>query len=326
METRIKKLLLGLAITTAGIGAYPGAASADDFAVGTMTVLSSIGDENDIYYPIVTADEHEDLFPMVVLLPGGKSDKASYSGYATEMAKRGYVMAIGNHWRPLGPPGTAPQLFASVNAMVSSMELLQSLDAEPTSPLYKIIDSETLGVQGHSFGGGAALWAVEGSCGYFNVFCDSRGPAGPVPYYRPAELKAAVLWGTNSWLDQGPYPTLLDPYTAAAPVALFTGANDQIATLTKALDTYPLLDGTRAVLEFEGMTHYGICDVEDPASNTPDQGEPEISQQEGQRRIARWADRFFKANLYGHHGMISKIYDKQQGDNGVTILSSELVE
>ncbi len=300
-------------------------AQAKGYTVDCKPEISSVGDETDICYPVVECGTHADEFPMVVLLPGGNTDKSLYSDYARELAKHGYVVAVANHLRPVGPPGTPPGLFSTVNSMVSTMQLLQQLDANPSSELYQIVDEENLAIQGHSYGGGVALYAVEGSCGPMNVFCDSMGPMVPVPYARPPELKVAILWASSAYSRGfGPVPILLDPETSAVPVAIFSGGNDQGSPVEDALDTYPLLDGTKAVLEFEGMTHYGICNMEDPPGNTPDAGEPEVHQEEGHKRIAKWSDRFFKAHLDENKGMLKRIYKKKKGDKGVVIVEADL--
>ena len=148
-----------------------------------------------------------------------------------------------------------------------------------------------------------------------------------MPYNKPEELKAAVLWATSSYIrGAGGPPILLDPETSETPVVILSGGNDLRSPVADAMDTYPLLDGTKAVLEFEGMTHWGIANEEDPAGSTPDAGEPGISQHRGHGRIARWSHRFFKAHLYGNKGALKCIYTRQKGGPGVDIVASELVD
>lgn len=311
-------------------------AQAADFEVGALALTANNGDPNDVYYPVIDPDEVCEEFPMVVILPGGSVDKSQYSDYATELASRGHIVAVANHLRVLGPPGTPAGNFVTVNSMVASMQLLQAQDADPTSPLHEIVDEENLAIQGHSYGGGVALYAVEGTCGpnipgLESVFCDVFGPPGtpPVPYFKPVELKAAVSWATSGYVrGGGGPPVLLDPETSETPVVIFSGANDSGSPVSDAMDTYPLLDGTKAVLEFAGLTHWGIANeeaVEDPTS--PRFGdEPDISKAKGHRRIARWTKRFLKAHLYGSKRALKRIYVRQKSGPNVEIVASELVE
>jgi hypothetical protein len=183
---------------------------------------------------------------------------------------------------------------------------MTAADANPASPLYRIVDTNNLGVSGHSFGGAAALYTVEGSCA--PPFCFGF-------FVRPPQLKAAAVYGVNT---VNPAGVLLDVNTSAAPVALLQGAVDGRATPAKAAQTFGLMETPKGLVTFDGLNHWGIADVQNPAGNTPDPNAQTRPQEWGISKTAKYAQIVFDAYLKGDSGALEKLR-LQQSETGVTV-------
>jgi dienelactone hydrolase len=267
--------------------------------VFTTALLS--GDQADVYHP---ASGTPDSFPIIAFLQGGLVDKSLYSGFANALASAGYVVVVPNHFTLLGPPPA--QLFSSQSVVTDVLASMTAADADPASPLYQVVDTNNLGVSGHSFGGAAALYAVEGSC--LPPFCFGF-------FMRPPQLKAAAVYGVNT---VNPAGILLDVNTSAAPVALLQGSVDGRATPAKAAQTFGLMETPKGLLTFDGLNHWGIADVQNPAGNTPDPSVQTRDQSWGIAKTAKYAQVVFDAYLKGDKGALGKL-QSQQSETGVTV-------
>jgi dienelactone hydrolase len=306
MEHRI--WLSGLVLIAAACGAAPDepvASEANDeplCAVSSFTTTLQSSDQADVYHPTSGAP---DAYPIVAFLQGGLVDKSLYSGFARQLAGAGYVVVVPNHYATL-VPDQGPQLFTSQAVVNDVLASMTAADADPGSPLYRIVDTDDLGVSGHSFGGAAALYTVEGSC---------RPPFCFGVYARPPQLKAAAVYGVNT---VNPAGILLEVDTSAAPVALLQGSVDGRATPDKAALTFGLLEPSKALVTFQGLNHWGIADVQNPAPNTPDPGVQTRPQSWGISKTAKYAQLVFDAYLKGNEGAQKKLR-KQQSETGVTV-------
>ena len=283
----------------------PGASEMPLCGVSTFTTTLVGGDQADVYHP---AHGAPDSYPIIAFLQGGLVDKSLYSGFATELAGAGYVVVVPNHFQTL-IPGLPPQLFSSQHVVTAVLASMTAADANPASPLYQIVDTNNLGVSGHSFGGAAALYAVEGSCN--PPFCLPPFP----PYIRPPQLKAAAVYGVNT---VNPAGILLDVNTSAAPVALLQGSVDGRATPDKAALTFGLLETPKALVTFDGLNHWGIADVQNPPGNTPDPNPQTRSQSWGISKTAKYARTVFDAYLKNDNGALKKLR-REQSENGINV-------
>ncbi|MBK1730514.1 alpha/beta hydrolase family protein [Thiococcus pfennigii] len=270
----------------AGVSADPGLR--DDpgmarHAAGPVRVLEDIvlpsGDLADLYLPRVPrgrARLFEDAFPLVALLQGAQVDKSQYGRVASEVAGHGFVVVVPNHPNPLFRGG----LFTEVEVVTEVFDAAVAADEDPGSPLYQVVDTASMGLIGHSFGGAVGLYAIAHCSPRPFRRCDPDEPT----YTPPEALRAGAFYGTH--LVSGDEVTDLD--TSGAAVALIQGTRDGVATPLEAQATYPVLESPRALVEIDGATHYGLCDEEDPAGATEDPNEPTIDQDVATREIARW--------------------------------------
>jgi dienelactone hydrolase len=271
------------------------------YTVGVFTTALLSGDQADVYHPVGGTP---DSFPIIAFLQGGLVDKSLYSGFASGLAGAGYVVVVPNHFQLFGPPPA--QLFSSQSVVTDVLASITAADANPASPLYQVVDTNNLGVSGHSFGGAAALYAVEGSC--LPPFCFGF-------FARPPQLKAAAVYGVNT---VNPAGILLDVNTSAAPVALLQGSVDGRATPAKAAQTFGLMETPKGLVTFDGLNHWGIADVQNPAGNTPDPGVQTRDQSWGISKTAKYARIVFDAYLKGDSDALGKL-QTQQSESGITI-------
>jgi dienelactone hydrolase len=278
------------------------------YTTSVFTTALKSGDQADVYYPVGGTP---DAFPIIAFLQGGLVDKSLYSGFASTLAGAGYVVVVPNHFQVLGPPGTPPALFSSQTVVNDVLASMTAADANPASPVYQVVDTNNLGVSGHSFGGAAALYTVEGSCNL--PFCFT--PPFTPPYVRPPQLKAAAVYGVNT---VNPAGILLDVNTSAAPVALLQGSVDGRATPANAAQTFGLMETPKGLVTFDGLNHWGIANVQNPAGNTPDPGVQTRDQSWGISKTAKYAQIVFDAYLKGDSGALGKLHT-QQTETGVTV-------
>jgi dienelactone hydrolase len=121
-------------------------------------------------------------FPLVVLSPGLENPRATLTSLATDLASRGYVVALVGHpyedsgeqladgsiapclWcSQTGPdPATNEQLVSSRGVDVKSViDQLTAGHGDRAWKLSHLIDEDSIGMAGHSVGGAAAAAAME---------------------------------------------------------------------------------------------------------------------------------------------------------------------
>ncbi|XVV12955.1 chlorophyllase/cutinase-like alpha/beta fold protein [Actinoplanes sp. CA-131856] len=265
----LRRAALIAATLVAGVAIAPAAAEAAPAVSSYSTTIN--GDQTDVYYPV-----RKDRAPVVLLLQGANVDKSAYSNFASALASYGFVVAVPNHARSLGPvTGLYPDaLQANWTVSWAAAE-----NARTGSPVKGRIDTGTLLLTGHSFGGAAGLGISTGL---------STPPFTDVPVAAPAELKAAAFYGANYNI----------PVANIVPVALIQGSADGIGLPAKGLATYEAMLGRpRLYVSVTGANHYGITNAQNPAGAVPDASPQTLAQATGTTTIARWTAYWLRAQL-----------------------------
>lgn len=256
----------------------------------------SPGPEDDtevkVFYPDIGAQ-----FPTVIVLQGGLVAGSSYSQIGQQLARFGFVVAIPNRMSLLGPPPRVP--FPDELVVLEVLEQLEVENGKPASPLNRRVDVDRVGLVGHSVGGFVGLLVVEGSC--VPPFC-----LPPFPFQRPAALKAAAFYGTNSFDPMS--GQLIDVDTDDIPVALVNGSVDGLGTIAEAQDTFDILDGPRELITIDGANHYGITNDNNPPGAEFDDSPPAISQSQSIEKISQAIGEFLNENIFNL--LVSSLADR----------------
>ncbi|WP_238013417.1 hypothetical protein KZZ52_23820 [Dactylosporangium sp. AC04546] len=264
----------------AGALARPAPASAAYSTVDTYATTVN-GDAADVYHPH-TSSSHQP-WPVVLLLQGAAVGRANYAGFARKVASYGFVVVVPDHTRVLfGVPG----LYADGAEATWTVAWAAAENARTGSPLRGQIDTGTLLLTGHSFGGAAGLGLSTGL---------STPPFTDLPIPAPAQLKAAAFYGTN---NAAPGTTVIPPVANTIPVALIQGSADGVASPASGLGTYAVLAGTpKLYVSVTGANHYGITDAQNPAGARPDLSPQTLDQATGVEVVARWSALWLRAQL-----------------------------
>ncbi|MEU5988064.1 hypothetical protein ABZ806_03710 [Spirillospora sp. NPDC047418] len=270
--------LAAAALAAAVLPAVPAAAAADAPIAFATTVN---GDPADVYAP-APSDIRADL-PVALLLQGANVSRSAYAQYARAVAGYGFVVVVPDHHRVIfGQSGLFPE---GVQASWT-VDWARTEDARAASPLKGRIDTGSLVLLGHSFGGAAALTLTTGVCS--PPFCGAPVPA-------PAELKGAALFGTNNTPPGG---TVNPPVANTVPVALVQGTADGMAAPAAAEGTYAAIQSPpKMLVSVTGANHYGITDTQNPAGAAPDPSAQTVSQETSVKASARWSAMFLRTVL-----------------------------
>ncbi|GAA0947361.1 alpha/beta hydrolase family protein [Actinocorallia libanotica] len=270
--TVLTSLLTGLA---AGLSA-PAAAD-----TGVAHYSSQIeNDGTDVYYPSGATGE----LPVALMLQGAQVHRMHYARYAREIASHGFVVVVPNHKRLLFFDN---DYYASQSQPAETVDWMDDENARAGSPLQGRIDTDTLVLLGHSFGGATGLAIAESTC--VTPFCTG------LTYTMPSEVKAGSFFGTNNKLPGlGIFPEVDN----RVPVQLVQGTADGVALPADAETTYgKIKDNPKQIVRLAGANHYGITDAQNPAGADPDAAAQTITQDQSIETAARWAARFLKAAL-----------------------------
>lgn len=278
MQLRKRSLVGGLvAAALAATSLVVASPAAQAVPVGTYET-EIVTDATTVYYPTGLAAGVK--VPFVLLLQGAEVDKAYYSSYATQVAAQGFIVIAENHDNAVLGDNYAAETQVSNTAAWAVFENIRS-----GSPLKGHIDTGKMALLGHSFGGVAGLFASSGLC--VPPFCLGL-------YLRPAALKAAAFYGTNSNIGGVTLPTLLN----GVPVALINGSLDGNATLAETQTSYDLMVGAkRALVTLDGANHYGITNIDNPPPAAPDANAPTLAQATAVSEVALWSAMWIKAQL-----------------------------
>lgn len=293
----------------------PTQAAARSYSTEIQTTGSLKGvDETDIYLPI--AENKTTTFPIVLMLQGGLVDKKDYVNFATLVARYGFIVVVPNHVRKVvGPNRSVTGMLVDVNLVNDVLRFIQNENLNEKSPLYRRVDTEKMGLLGHSLGGFVGLSAIQELC--LPQFCtDSFTP--------PKELMAGIFYGA-SFRDRatGKFSGIDN---RGIPIGLIAGSRDGVAMgassqLINSQGTYEQIqDPPKILVTVSGANHYGITN-EDNLER--EKIRPTLSQDAATETIARWSAVFLRAHLLDDPDAIDYIYNRGDSqDKNVTVVSA----
>lgn len=311
LSPKLSAVLAGSAFTVFSIGLPATAATFnpaplfDTTARYTTTIPRAGGgfDPADIYYPVVaeTGTVPNNL-PIALMLQGALVDQADYANFANIVAAYGFTVVVPNHVRTLFDPTTGPTsgLFPEQQQVTDTLAFLNLENTNTTSPVAGRLDTETLGLLGHSFGGAVGLAAVQNTC--VPILCTQ-------PYTRPEAVKAGVFYGAR-FFDPRFQNTIPPINNEGVPVALIAGSREGVALVPSIEATYnQIQDLPKALITVIGANHYGITNTD----SVREPNRPTLEQAVATETIARWSALFLRANLLNDQGAFNYVF--YSGDN-----------
>lgn len=261
------------------------------------TTIAADGDPADVYYPVLP-NATPDQLPIALMLQGALVDKAEYSNYAEKVASYGFVVVVPNNERSVTRNGQAiTGLYADQQQVSDVLAQMKVEDANATSPIFEIVDTDKLGLLGHSFGGSAGLAAIQN----INAPGVSYGD-----YTRPPELKAGIFYGAyfQTQTNSGAFPVIDNQNI---PVGLIAGTLDGVADFGEVASSYvKIQDPPKALIAIEGANHYGITNTD---NLTRELNRPTLSQETATGAIGRWSGLFLRANLLNDQDAFNYVYN-----------------
>jgi len=215
----------------------------------------------------------DDDLPFLLFTCGGPADKSQYSRYATAMAHRGYNIAVMNKALLMMSPGTAStQEEMRLNAVtpVDINRVIQYVQSNEALG----IDTNSVVLVGHSFGGATVLAAARGFC--YSFFCGTGPPNMTATDQNfSVDLSSSVIGALTYGVSiyQVGFPgepkdtelTNVNKITGATmPLFLFWGEHDKAVNSQRDGEyiyrtTWENQEETKAYAIGEGMDHDSIA-------------------------------------------------------------------
>ncbi len=277
------------------------------------TTISGNNDLADIYFPKPKdSTTSKNSFPVALLLQGANVDKSSYSEYASIVARYGFVVVVPNHPRSLpqfGFNGLLPET-SQINDVLAQIKIENS---NPAAPVNGIVNTEKLGLLGHSGGGAVGLSAIANLC-VQPILCEGS-------FEQPDELVAGIFFGAN--LRNQATDEFIPINNSGIPTALIQGTVDGVALPFRAERTYDNIQNPpKALISVLGANHYGITNTNNPDGPIPDSNTPTIAQDVAVETVARWSGLFLRASVLDDKEAFNYVYSTGDAlDKNVTVTS-----
>ncbi|MGB7086109.1 MAG: chlorophyllase [Phormidesmis sp.] len=272
------------------------------------------GDVTDIYFPTLDNNVAADDLPIVLLLQGALVDKGFYSDYASQVARYGFAVAVPNHFQTV--PGVGDVLASEISQVQTVVDhfVVESNDSD--SPLSGKVDTEKLGLLGHSFGGAVGLSVIGEVC--LPGFCIE-------PFERPEALMGGAFFGANLRDQNDVFPAIENE---GIGISLIQGEQDGRALPTNAERTFEQIQTPpKALVTLNGVNHFGITDVNVPEGAVPDPSSQSLSQEMSTETIARWSGLFLRGTVLEDQAALDYVFDAGEGlDPTVTNVEKQQVE
>ncbi|MEH2253190.1 alpha/beta hydrolase family protein [Nostoc sp.] len=284
------------------------------------TKISTTNDVADIYFPNPSNLKTDNYsFPIALLLQGANVDKSDYSNYASTVARYGFVVVVPNNERVLPPLGKG--LFSQTEQINAVLAQMRTENSNSNSPVAGIVNTQKLGLLGHSFGGSVGLSAIADVC--LPRFCSS-------PTSLPTEVVAGVFYATALISNtSNTFPVKYVPINnSRIPVALLKGTQDGIVPSFLTDGTYDnIKNPPKTLISLIGANHYGITNTNNPPGPSPEINTPTIPQDIAIETLARWSGLFLRASILNDKDAFNYIYfTGDAADPNVTVISERVPE
>lgn len=256
-------------------------------------------DPADIYYPVVS--NPDESIPLVLMLQGALVDKADYQNYAAIVASYGFTVVVPNNERTLAAPGFPPftGVFPEQDQVNQVLDFIAVENTRSDAPIAGLVDTQSLGLLGHSFGGAVGIASTQDTC--FFVFCAAS-------YSLPEELKGGIFYGTNFDPTQ---TDVIPPIANQVPTGLILGTLDGVNNSADTVATFEqLLNPPKVLVSVEGANHYGLTNVDSPR----DPVRPTLEQAIATETIGRWSGAFLRAHVADDADAWDYIYNSRGDD------------
>ena len=254
------------------------------------------GDITDIYFPTLDNDSAVDDLPIVLLLQGALVDKRFYSDYASQVARYGFAVAVPNHIQSV--PGFGDVLAPEPSQIPAVVEQFIAESTDPSSPLSGKVNSQKLGLLGHSLGGAVGLSSIGEIC--LPVFCSE-------PFERTEALMGSAFFGANL-RDQN--DTFLAIENEGVGIALIQGEQDGRALPINAERTFAQVQTPpKALITLGGVNHFGITNAPTPEGAVPDPNPQQLSQERSIETISRWSGLFLRGTVLEDQNALDYVFD-----------------
>ncbi|WP_300682013.1 hypothetical protein [Nocardioides sp.] len=303
------RALSALALVTSIGLATPGSAHAD--ATGspiTPTAVSTYdskitNDGTNVYYPTNVSG----TLPVALLLQGGKVHRQYYSDYARTVASYGFIVVTPNHKRL---NFFDLDYYTSTSQIGETLSWMAAENTNASSPLASHIDTGSMVLLGHSFGGATGLSIAESKCSI--PFCTT------LSFTLPSAVKAGSFYGTNNGI-LGIYPSIDNQI----PIQLVQGQSDGKAEPAQAESTYAkIANGHKQIVRVAGANHYGITNMQNPSGAEAETNTQTSTQAASIETSARWAALWLRAQL-GDTAAATYVYSTgDAADTDVTVTSA----
>lgn len=289
----------GLSLTVAQVTVTPAIASPTrpyDSFDSYSTSNTSNGNATDIYFPTLEDGTAVDDLPGVLLLQGALVDKSFYSDYASQVARYGFAVSVPNHVQSV--PGFGEVLAPDTSSVQAGLDQFISESNRSGSPLSGKVDTEQFGLLGHSLGGAVGLSAVGEVC--LPGLCTA-------PFSRPEALSGGAFFGANLRDENDVFPPIDNE---GIGVALIQGNQDGRALPVNAERTFDQVQTSpSALIELNGVNHFGITTVNEPEGAVPDPSSQTVSQQTSIETAARWSGLFLRGTIQGDQEALDYVFD-----------------
>ncbi len=279
-----------------------------------ISLYSTIIDDNptDIYFPVVSSASNS--IPIALMFQGALVDKADYSNYASIVASYGFAVVVPNNERGVfGPTGPVTGLFPEQGQIQDVLDFMALENQQSTSPLNNLLDTDALGLLGHSFGGAVGIASVQELC-IFPLCTEST-------YSVPDELKAGIFYGTNFGFGAG---MGVPPIDNQVPTGYIFGSLDSVADPALTVETFEqTLNPPKVLVEVDGTNHYGITNED----SFQDLSRPTLDQTIATTTIGRWSGAFLRAHVLDDQEALNYVYGFGDSlDANVTVSSVPAIQ